>query len=214
MRLAFKVLILALAVPNNLASPNPKPSDRLTDCAANNKWEHGCDDIENICQISCAKNVEGQKCENPCDGTSEITYDEMVATKCEEICNASKDDSAEPEHCRFWRWVGRHVSYCCICISQSTYFLQEVVGGDEKRCTLMTADQCQVHKHCGTDSCLCGDVGCPGGEEPADKQSCTSGITYNDGPTMIHWACIPDSPSPYNPGTPMPADSSCFTTQR
>lgn len=111
MRLAFKVLILALAVPNNLASPNPKPSDRLTDCAANNKWEHGCDDIENICQISCAKNVEGQKCENPCDGTSEITYDEMVATKCEEICNASKDDSAEPEHCRFWRWVGRHVSY-------------------------------------------------------------------------------------------------------
>ena len=98
----------------------------------------------------------------------------------------------------------------------------------KKTCSLMSTDQCKWPEYCKTD-CQCGDVGCHGenGGPPAppdDKKSCASGSEYKDeeGVIWIHWACIPPASSrfpqtyssPYNPNTPMPADTICFTTQK
>ena len=102
MRLALAVFLVSFVALDSIRA-NPSTSNRLTTCKANAWVDDGCDTKTKICQITCHEPDE--ECENQCDSSAKIKYSEMVSTKCELLCETSKDDTDEEKRCRFWRWV-------------------------------------------------------------------------------------------------------------
>ena len=94
MRTLFTLLVLAvfLTFEANLSGHNRLPTK---DCPPNMFWEDGCDDFDNICKISCSS---GDHCEHNCRNIGSVTFDEMNISRCEKLCQDSRDSEEDFKH--------------------------------------------------------------------------------------------------------------------
>jgi len=217
MGLAFKNLILALALPTLInaqcletptetttttttTTPTPNYFDGTAECPPNQCWEGGCNINPNICQITC---TTGDVCETACPDV-QLEVAEMNATKCSDLCIEHRDKPENEKPCRFWRYDR----------------VSEGQGIEKLMCTFLASDQCQYFSEC-SNSCECEDVGCPGsqiGTTEPPKKACKAPIVYHPGAAWIRWTCFsidhPDLGSPYNPDTVLHAGTMCETTHK